>query len=439
VPQRESNMTAYEMMLSESQERMLMVLKPGREAEAERIFKKWELDFAVIGQTTDTGRLVIKHKGAVVADMPVDALSEEAPVYERPYTRKAKLLPLDSRTVDDTRPPLVSLLRLLQSPDLCSRRWIWEQYDHSVMADTVQAPGGDAAVVRVHGKTKAIAITTDVTPRYCRADAFEGAKQAVAEAWRNLTAVGAVPLAVTDNLNFGNPERPETMGDIVASVDGIGEACRALSFPVVSGNCSLYNETNGEAILPTPAIGGVGLLRDVRHMATIAFKSEGESIILIGETRGHLGQSLYLRDIDGREEGPPPPVDLANEKRNGDFVRSLIEARRADTVHDVSDGGLLVAIAEMAMASGIGAQLSMPDDGIAALFGEDQARYVLTVGEKRAAAILSDAKRAGVPARIIGTTGGADLVLPNGDKLMIARLRNAHEAWFPLYMSGDPV
>jgi len=439
VPQRESNMTAYEMMLSESQERMLMVLKPGREAEAERIFKKWELDFAIIGQTTDTGRLVIKHKGAVVADMPVDALSEEAPVYERPYTRKAKLLPLDSRTVDDTRPPLVSLLRLLQSPDLCSRRWIWEQYDHSVMADTVQAPGGDAAVVRVHGKTKAIAITTDVTPRYCRADAFEGAKQAVAEAWRNLTAVGAVPLAVTDNLNFGNPERPETMGDIVASVDGIGEACRALSFPVVSGNCSLYNETNGEAILPTPAIGGVGLLRDVRHMATIAFKSEGESIILIGETRGHLGQSLYLRDIDGREEGPPPPVDLANEKRNGDFVRSLIEARRADTVHDVSDGGLLVAIAEMAMASGIGAQLSMPDDGIAALFGEDQARYVLTVGEKRAAAILADAKRAGVPARIIGTTGGADLVLPNGDKLMIARLRNAHEAWFPLYMSGDPV
>jgi len=439
VPQRESNMTAYEMMLSELQERMLMVLKPGREAEAERIFKKWELDFAIIGQTTDTGRLVIKHKGAVVADMPVDALSEEAPVYERPYTRKAKLLPLDSRTVDDTRPPLVSLLRLLQSPDLCSRRWIWEQYDHSVMADTVQAPGGDAAVVRVHGKTKAIAITTDVTPRYCRADAFEGAKQAVAEAWRNLTAVGAVPLAVTDNLNFGNPERPETMGDIVASVDGIGEACRALSFPVVSGNCSLYNETNGEAILPTPAIGGVGLLRDVRHMATIAFKSEGDSIILIGETRGHLGQSLYLRDIEGREEGPPPPVDLANEKRNGDFVRSLIEARRADTVHDVSDGGLLVAIAEMAMASGIGAQLSMPDDGIAALFGEDQARYVLTVGEKRAAAILSDAKRAGVPARIIGTTGGADLVLPNGDKLMIARLRNAHEAWFPLYMSGDPV
>jgi len=255
VPQRETNMTAYEMMLSESQERMLMVLKPGREAEAERIFKKWELDFAIIGITTDTSRLVVTHKGAVVADMPVDALSDEAPVYERPFVKKPKPLPFDTRSLDDERPALLSLLKLVQSPDLCSRRWIWEQYDHSVMADTAQAPGGDAAVVRVHGKTKAIAMTTDVTPRYCKADAFEGAKQAVAEAWRNLTAVGAVPLAVTDNLNFGNPERPETMGDIVAAVDGIGEACRALSFPVVSGNCSLYNETNGEAILPTPAIG----------------------------------------------------------------------------------------------------------------------------------------------------------------------------------------
>jgi phosphoribosylformylglycinamidine synthase subunit PurL len=439
VPQRETDMTAYEMMLSESQERMLMVLKPGREAEAERIFKKWELDFAIIGRTTDTSRLVITHKGAVVADMPVDALSEEAPVYERPFTRKPKPLPFDTRSFDAERPPLLSLLKLVQSPDLCSRRWIWEQYDHSVMADTVQAPGGDAAVVRVHGKTKAIAMTTDVTPRYCKADAFEGAKQAVAEAWRNLTAVGALPLAVTDNLNFGNPERPETMGDIVSAVDGIAEACKALGFPVVSGNCSLYNETNGEAILPTPAIGGVGLLRDVKRMATIAFKSEGESIILVGETRGHLGQSLYLREIEGREEGPPPPVDLMSEKRNGDFVRSLIEAGRADTVHDISDGGLLVALAEMAMPNGIGARLSMPDDGIAALFGEDQARYILTVAEKRSAAVLTEARSAGVPARIIGTTGGGDLVLPNGDTVTVAQLRTANAIWFPRYMSGDPV
>jgi phosphoribosylformylglycinamidine synthase len=438
VPQRETNMTAYEMMLSESQERMLMVLKPGREAEAERIFKKWELDFAIIGRTTDTSRLIIKHKGEIVADMPVDALSEEAPVYERPFKRKSKPVALDTTTVMD-RPPLQSLMKMLRSPDLCSRRWIWEQYDHSVMADTVQAPGGDAAVVRVHGKQKAIAITTDVTPRYCKADAFEGAKQAVAEAWRNLTAVGAHPLAVTDNLNFGNPQKEETMGDIVSAVDGIADACNALAFPVVSGNCSLYNETNGDAILPTPAIGGVGLLHDVKRMATIAFKTEGDSIILIGETRGHLGQSLYLREIEGREEGPPPPVDLKAEKRNGDFVRSLIEAGRADTVHDVSDGGLLVAIAEMSMANGIGAQLSLNDDGIATLFGEDQARYVLTVSEKRAAAIISDAKAAGVLARVIGTTGGTDIALPGGDTVPVAQLRGAHETWFPRYMGADPV
>src|SRR6185295_14936057 len=285
VPQRETNMTAYDMMLSESQERMLMVLKKGREAEAERIFRKWELDFAVIGVTTDTSRLIVKHKGAVVADMPVHALSEEAPVYERPFKRRPVPIAPGRSQIDAGQPIIPSLIKLLGSADLCSRRWIWQQYDHSVMADTAQAPGGDAAVVRVHGKAKALAITTDVTPRYCKADPFEGAKQAVAEAWRNLTAVGAHPLAVTDNLNFGNPERPETMGEIVAAIDGIGEACKALSFPVVSGNCSLYNETNGEAILPTPAIGGVGLLKDVNRMAKIAFQREGDAVVLIGETK----------------------------------------------------------------------------------------------------------------------------------------------------------
>ena len=270
-------MTAYDMMLSESQERMLAVLKPGREAQAEAIFKKWELDFAVIGITTDTKRLVVKHKGEIVADMPVTSLSDEAPLYERPFERRAPRT--GAPAFDASRPVLDSLLKLLASPDLCSRRWVWEQYDNSVMADTVQMPGGDAAVVRVHGTNKALAITTDVTPRYCKADPFEGAKQAVAEAWRNLTAVGATPLAVTDNLNFGNPERPETMGEIVGAIDGIGEACRALSFPVVSGNCSLYNETNGEPILPTPAIGGVGLIKDVARMASIAFKRAGDAIL----------------------------------------------------------------------------------------------------------------------------------------------------------------
>src|SRR5258708_4318671 len=279
VPQREANMTAYEMMLSESQERMLAVLKPGREAQAQAIFKKWELDFAVIGITTDTSRLVVKHKGAVVADMPITALSDAAPIYERPYTERAPMT--GEPAYDKNKPVLASLKTIMASPDMASRRWVWEQYDHTVMADTVQVPGGDAAVVRVHGSQKALAITTDVTPRYSRPDPFEGGKQAVAEAWRNLTAVGALPLAVTDNLNYGNPQKPEIMWEIVAGIDGIGAACRALDFPVIGGNCSLYNETNGEGILPTPASGAAGLMKDVTKMATVAFKRQRDVVILI--------------------------------------------------------------------------------------------------------------------------------------------------------------
>ncbi|HEY5048302.1 MAG TPA: phosphoribosylformylglycinamidine synthase subunit PurL [Rhizomicrobium sp.] len=435
VPQREANMTAYDMMLSESQERMLAVLKPGREEQAERIFRKWELDFAVIGVTTDTGRLVVRHKGEIVAAMPVSALSDAAPVYERPIERRPPATGTPS--FDRARPVIGSLLKLLGSPDLCSRRWIWEQYDTSVMADTLQCPGGDAAVVRVHGTTKALAITTDVTPRYCSADPFEGARQAVAEAWRNLCAVGAKPLAVTDNLNFGNPEKPEIMGEIASSVDGIAEACRVLEFPVISGNCSLYNETNGEAILPTPAIGGVGLIRDVRRMATIAFKREGDAILLIGEATGHLGQSLYLREIEAREEGAPPPVDLAAEKRNGELVRSLIESGQADTVHDLSDGGLLICVAEMAMAGGIGAQMLSARNEIPYFFGEDQGRYVLAVPAASADRILAAAKLSDVPMALLGRTGGDKIALDECGEIAVAALKKAHEAWLPRYMAGS--
>ncbi len=436
VPQREAGMTAYEMMLSELQERMLAVLKPGREDEAARIFKKWELDFAVIGITTDTGRLVATHRGETVADIPVHALSEEAPIYQRPVSRRAPASGVPA--VDPARPVMQSLLKLLGSPDLCSRRWIWEQYDTSVMADTVQQPGGDAAVVRVHGTNKALAITTDVTPRYCKADPFAGAKQAVAEAWRNLSAVGAKPLAVTDNLNFGNPEKPEIMGEIAAAVDGIAEACRALEFPVISGNCSLYNETNGEAILPTPAIGGVGLIENVHRMATIGFKREGDAIFLIGETKGHLGQSLYLHEIEGREEGAAPPVDLATEKRNGDFVRSLIESGKVDTAHDVSDGGLLVTLAEMAMAGTTGLHMSCPAEPgrIAFFFGEDQARYVLAVPHADRQKILDAAASAGISAASIGETGGATLRIAAEPEIRLETLKQAHESWFPRYMGG---
>jgi phosphoribosylformylglycinamidine synthase len=435
VPQREEKMTAYEMLLSESQERMLAVLKPGREAEAERIFRKWELDFAVIGTTTDTGRFVVRHEGETVADIPVHALSEEAPVYQRPLHKRAPVT--ERHSFDRAKPVMDSLVKLMGTPDLCSRRWIWEQYDWSVMADTIQPPGGDAAVVRVHGTNKALAITTDVTPRYCRADPCEGAKQAVAEAWRNLSATGAKPLAVTDNLNFGNPEKPDIMGEIAASVDGIAEACRALDFPVISGNCSLYNETNGEAILPTPAIGAVGLIRDLRRMATPAFTREGDIVILVGAERGHLGQSLYLREIEGRETGAAPPVDCAREKRHGDFVRGLIESGKVDTVHDISDGGLLVALAEMALAGGMGLQFisSLPPDPIPFLFGEDQAGYVLAVPANDSADLLTKAEAEGISASSLGRTGGVTIDI-GSETVRLDVLRAAHEGWFPRYMGG---
>src|SRR5215467_5738330 len=328
VPCREEGMSAYEMMLSESQERMLMVLRPEKEKEAEAIFRKWGLDFAVIGRTTPTKRLIVRHRGKVMADLPIKELGDEAPVYDRPHLEAP---PKPVLTAADVAPPVATadaLLRLIGCPDLCSRRWVWEQYDHVILGNTVQRPGGDAAVVRINDGPKALALTTDVTPRYCEADPFEGSKQAVAEAWRNLTAVGARPLAITDNLNFGNPERPEIMGQLVGCIRGIAEACTALEFPVVSGNVSLYNETNGRAILPTPSIGGVGVLDDFTKSASIAFKAADDAVLLVGETIGWLGQSLYLREICEREEGAPPPVDLAVERRNGDFVRALISGGR---------------------------------------------------------------------------------------------------------------
>src|SRR6202790_5599743 len=409
VPCRETGMTAYEMMLSESQERMLMVLRPDKEAEAAAIFRKWGLDFAVVGETTSARRFIVRHGGAVMADLPIKELGDEAPVYRRPFVEPAKRPVIDPAGVT---PPLQiadALEKLIGSPDLCSKRWVWEQYDHVILGNTVQRPGGDAAVVRVQDGPKGLALTVDVTPRYCEADPYQGGMQAVAEAWRNITAVGGRPLAITDNLNFGNPERPEIMGQFVGCLKGISEACRALDFPVVSGNVSLYNETNGRGILPTPSIGGVGLLDDFTKSATLTFKAEGEAILLIGETHGWLGQSVYLRDICGREEGAPPPVDLAAEKRNGDVGRRMIHAGTAPAAHDVSDGGLLIALAEMAMASGIGARLSAAPAEIvphAYWFGEDPARYIVTVPAEQAGLVLAKMRGASVPCVRIGTTGG---------------------------------
>jgi phosphoribosylformylglycinamidine synthase len=322
---------------------------------------------------------------------------------------------------------------------LCSKRWVWEQYDHVILGNTVQRPGGDAAVVRVEDGPKALALTVDVTPRYCEADPFEGGKQAVAEAWRNITAVGGKPLAITDNLNFGNPEKPEIMGQFVGCVRGIAEACKTLDFPVVSGNVSLYNETQGRGILPTPSIGGVGVLDDFTKSATLAFKAEGETILLIGETLGWLGQSLYLRDVCGREEGASPPVDLVEERENGDVVRALITEGLVTAAHDVSDGGLLVALAEMAMASGIGATLdAVPEDlpAHAFWFGEDQARYVVTVPADQAEAVIKRVVGASVPVHRVGLTGGDALTIPGERAIDVKALAGCFEAWLPDYMSG---
>ena len=389
VPTRETGMSAYEMMLSESQERMLMVLKPEKEQEAEAIFRKWGLDFAVVGETTPTKRFIVRHGGDVMADLPIKELGDEAPVYNRPFVETPKRPVIEPASVTPSMALADALQKLIATPDLCSKRWVWEQYDHVILGNTVQRPGGDFAVIRVEDGPKGLAMTTDVTPRYCEVDPFEGGKQAVAEAFRNLCAVGARPLAVTDNLNFGNPERPEIMGQLVGCVRGIAEACKALDFPVVSGNVSLYNETNGRAILPTPTIGGVGVLDDFRTSASVAFKAEGEAILLVGETKGWLGQSLYLRDICGKEEGAPPPVDLAVEKRHGEFVRKAVTAGRVTAAHDVSDGGLAVALAEMAIASGIGAQLDATP-GVAA------ARVLVRRGS---GALCGDRARARMPAR----------------------------------------
>ncbi|MCC7348796.1 MAG: phosphoribosylformylglycinamidine synthase II, partial [Variibacter sp.] len=439
VPCRETGMSAYEMMLSESQERMLMVLKPEKEAEAEAIFRKWGLDFAVVGETTPTMRFVVRHQGEVMADLPIKELGDEAPVYQRPFAETPRPVPLLATEVPPPFTLADSLERLLRTPDLCSKRWVWEQYDHLILGNTIQRPGGDAAVVRIEEGPKGLALTADVTPRYCEADPFEGGKQAVAEAFRNICAVGARPLAVTDNLNFGNPERPEIMGQFVGCVRGISEACRELDFPVIGGNVSLYNETNGRGILPTPTIGGVGLIDDVGRSVTIAFKAAGEAVLLVGETQGWLGQSAYLRDICERAEGAPPPVNLALERRTGEFVRALIGEGTATAVHDVSDGGLLVAVAEMAMASGVGARLfgapvTMPAHAF--WFGEDQARYVITTAQEKAEAVIAQARSAGLVVRRLGQTAGDTLNLPGERPLLVKVLSEVFESWLPEYMAG---
>lgn len=441
VPQRETGMTAYEMMLSESQERMLAVLKPGREHEGYAIFEKWGLDAAVIGKTTDTGHLVLKHHGEVVCDVPLAPLFDDAPLYDRPWveTPKAAVLTDVPAPVDYA----AAVKTLISSPDMASKRWIWEQYDRHVMADTLadSSTGADAGIVRIHGKSKAIAVTSDCTPRYVFADPYEGGKQVVAESYRNLSAVGAEPIAITDNLNFGSPEKPETMGQIVRAIDGMAEACAVLDYPVVSGNVSLYNETSGISIPPTPTVGGVGLLQDYSYRAGFSKLAEGDTLVLIGKTTGWLGQSLYLREVLSREEGAPPPVDLKLEKKTGDAVRSLIRAGVTNVVHDLSDGGLVGAAADVALASKVGILLTLGDGAAhGLLFGEDQARYLVGIKADKLDALDEALKAAGLDYQVIGQAGGCELAARQGATELFAidleDLKAANEGFLPNWFAA---
>jgi phosphoribosylformylglycinamidine synthase subunit PurL len=441
VPCREEGMTPYEMMLSESQERMLMVLKPGREDFAKAIFDKWELDFAVIGEVTDTGHMVLTFKGEVVCDIPLGPLAEDAPLYDRPAASKeeykawANVKPLGD--IPESTDIGADLLKLMACPDLASRAWIWQQYDSQVGGDTAQLSGGDAAVVRIHGTNRALAMSTDCTPRYCYADPYEGGKQAVAETYRNICAVGAKPLAITNCLNFANPQRPEIMAQIVGCLEGMGDACRALDYPIVSGNVSLYNESKatggGSAILPTPAIGGVGVLEDVSKMARIALQPD-QDLVLIGDTAwpDHLGQSLWLRTIHGREDGSPPGVDLAEEKRNGAFVRELIKAGLVSAVHDVSDGGTIVTLAEMALAGDCGFDLTWDIKDTEVWFGEFQSCYVVAGDFNNISEFKTDRE---ILLKPLGRSAGTTLNI-FGTSIPLADLRAAHESFFKNWMES---
>lgn len=441
VPVREERMTAYEMMLSESQERMLMVLDPSKEDEAKAIFVKWGLDFAIVGKTTDDKRFRVFHQDEEVANLPIKELGDEAPEYDRPWMEPGLWQAMDASEFAEPENYGEAILSILGSPNMSSRRWVWEQYDTLIQGNSLQLPGGDAGVVRVEGHaTKALAFSSDVTPRYCEADAYEGGKQAVAECWRNITATGAEPLASTDNLNFGNPERPEIMGQFVKAIEGIGEACAALNFPIVSGNVSLYNETFGEAILPTPTIAGVGLLPDWSQMARINSMNDGDVVILLGVNGTHLGQSIFNEIINDRADGPPPPVDLKAEKRNGDFVRSAIRNGQVTACHDLSDGGLAIALAEMCIASGKGMNVAVGDQEPmhALLFGEDQARYLITVPVDMANFLQINAAGAGVPFNVLGSVGGNDLHIAGSTDVTVklSALQSSHSDWFPNYMES---
>ena len=438
VPCRETEMQPFELMLSESQERMLIVLKEGKEKEAEKIFKKWDLDFSVIGKMTNSKNLVLHFNKEIVCDIPITSLADEAPKYNREWisTPLPEEINIDKKLSDlDIKD---CLIKLLTHPNQSNKSWVWEQYDHMVMGDTIQKPGGDAAVVRVHGTNKAIAATVDCTPRYCFAHPHTGGMQAVCETYRNLSAVGAEPRAITNCLNFGNPEKKEIMGQLVEVIKGMSEACLALDYPVISGNVSLYNETNGVGIKPTPTIGGVGLIQDSNKSTTISIKATGNLLLIIGETKGHIHQSALCYDILHIKKGPPPTINLAEEKKNSFFVRDLINKKIALSVHDISDGGIALTIAEMCMSGKIGANITtnlIDAERIKFLFGEDQARYVIEVKSADYDNIVKLAKEKEVSLLQIGSTKAENLTIDD-IKITVEDMLTLNNKWFHNYNSN---
>ncbi|MDC0426164.1 phosphoribosylformylglycinamidine synthase subunit PurL [Pelagibacteraceae bacterium] len=438
VPCREENMQPFELMLSESQERMLIVLKEGKEKEAEKIFKKWDLDFSVIGKMTDSKNLVLHFKDEIVCDIPITSLADEAPKYNREWesTPLPQAIDMDQKLKDlDIK---TCLKQLLSHENQANKTWVWEQYDHMVMGDTIQKPGGDAAVVRVHGTNKALAASVDCTPRYCLAHPFTGGMQAVCETYRNLSAVGAEPRAITNCLNFGNPEKKEIMGQFVDVIKGIKEACTKLDYPVISGNVSLYNETNRVAIKPTPTIGGVGLIQDINNTMTYGLKSSNSLLIVVGDTKGHIHQSALCHDILYLRKGPPPSMNLQEEKKNSFFIRSVIEKKLAQSVHDVSDGGIALAIAEMCMAGTLGAKISTNLTGaerIKYLFGEDQARYIIEIKNEDLKNLVQMAKEQEISMTQLGTTSLEQFAIDE-IKISVAEMIKLNNNWFYNYNSN---
>jgi len=436
IPCRENNMTPYEIMLSESQERMLMVLKKGKEKEARKIFEKWGLDFAIIGQLTNSKKLELEFNKKNVCSIPIHSLGDNAPKYKRDFITYSYPKAINHDSDIEKLDIKDSLIKILSHHNYSNKSWVWEQYDHMVMTDTIQKPGGDSAVVRYHGKNKGIAATVDCVPRYCKAHPKSGAMQAVCETWRNLISVGAQPIAITNCLNFGNPEKKEIMGQFVDSINGMKEACEALNYPVISGNVSLYNETNGIAIYPTPTIGGVGLLKNINNMMTFNFKNTESIIAVIGETSGHLSQSALIYDVIGDKEGPPPQINLKEEKKNGLFVSDLIKGKLVNAVHDISHGGIIVTLAEMCMASNIGAKIKVSgsnSDKIKYLFSEDQARYLIEISKKNLEKIKKTASTKNIKINIIGNTQSEIFEVENDLKISVKELKTKNESWFKNY------